>query len=106
MFNAKLFLDHLHVRKYLSPRLGFVKSSGLAFLVLIFFCIALYAPSDGDVQNTKADYIRSQAAYLIKFRDYELNRACFNPQDTTILSQRAESRTFSSVWNKIRFLGP
>lgn len=101
MQNANIFLDALHVKKNMSPRLGSERASGLSL-----YERALRAPCKDVVDIMKAQYGEKQRAYLGRFADKELYRAYSKLQDLITTSQGAESQMSSSLRNHIRSVEP
>lgn len=101
MDHAELFLDMLHVKKNMGPKLGPEKSTGLSL-----FERAVRAPSRTQVDALKAQYGPKQKAYLSKFADSEIYRAYSNLQDLIFTSQGAESQMSAALRNNIRSVEP
>ena len=101
--NATKFNDERHVYKNMNNKLGpSEKATGPAL-----YSRALRAPSVLEVEQLKASYGPAQKAYLGKFPDSELYRAC-SPglEDTIVTSQGAESSMNAALANKIRRVEP
>ena len=103
MVHAKKFNDERHVIKNMNNKLGpSEKATGPAL-----YSRALRAPSVLEVEQLKVSYGPAQKAYLGKFPDSELYRAC-SPGlvDTIVTSQGAESSMNAALANKIRRVEP
>lgn len=94
---AKMFLDPLHVRINLGPRLGMGKS-----VCLSLYDIALYAPSVSEVASVKEEHSRTQRNYLAQFPDSELYRAHSYLQDCVVTFRGAASGMEAALRNHIR----
>lgn len=101
MEEANTFLDPLHVRKNLAPKLWMVKVA-----VLVLYDRLIYAPSMAEIASIKEEYSRAQMKYLGKFNGSGLYRGHSVFQYTVNTSRRAESVMHSAVKNPIRPVEP
>lgn len=101
MERAKLFLDPLHVKKNMGPKLGSEKAVGLSL-----YERAVRAPSQAEVDNLVAEYPEAQRLYLGKFPKSELYRAYSSLEDMHVTSQGAECEMAASLRNHIRCVEP
>lgn len=101
MINANIFLDPLHAKKNMSPKLGALKAMGLHL-----YEKAIQAATKQHVEDTIEQYFLKQSTYLSRFPKEQLYYAYFNLQDGFTTSQAAESQTNASLRNQIRSVEP